>query len=265
MIRFQWRGDGIILSVLSGEEWDNRCDALTNSTSYAEKNFIFVTDCEEKAVRTAEKGHPVLGCLHNKNRHRAFDGVRYLTEPEGLTADYLDKVYRRNVGIPWQILETSRCIVRETTPEDVDAFYKIYADASITQYMENLFADKADELRYVEQYRKNMYEFYGFGIWTVLLKETGEVIGRAGFDLRGGYKEPELGFIIGKPWQRRGLAKEVCSAMLLYGAIELGFDTVQALVASENTVSRSLLETLGFAAAGDCPENFIRYLLTLLP
>lgn len=257
--------DGIMLSVLSGEEWEKCCDSFTTSLENTEQKYIFVTDCEEKAVRTAAKGCPVLGCLHEKNRHRPFGGVRFLTEPEGVEAGYLDKVYRRYAGIPWQILETPRCIVRETTPEDVDAFYKIYADASITRYMENLFADKADELRYVEQYRKNMYEFYGFGIWTVLLKETGEVIGRAGFDLREGYKEPELGFVIGKPWQRRGLAKEVCSAILLYGATDLGFETVQALAAPENTVSCTLLEALGFSSAGRCPDNFIRYLFTLHP
>lgn len=257
--------DGIALSVLSGTAWEKCCKFLTNTVKEVEKGYIFVTDCEEKAVWIAAKGYPVLGCLHEKNRHKAFNGVRYLTDPEGVEAGYLDKVYRRYAGIPWRILETPRCIIRETTTEDVDAFYRIYADASITQYMENLFADKTDELRYVEQYRKNMYEFYGFGIWTVLLKETGEVIGRAGYDLREGYEEPELGFVIGKPWQGRGLAKEVCSAILLYGAAELGFETVQAMVASENTVSRALLKTLGFAPVGKCPENFIRYLFTLHP
>ena len=73
-----------------------------------------------------------------------------------------------------------------------------------------------------------------------------QVIGRAGFSNREGHEDPELGFVIGVPWQKKGLATEVCTALLQYGKEELGFDRVQMLVMPENRVSLRLAEKLGF-------------------
>lgn len=225
------------------------------------EGMLYLTDCAETARKLSEAGYPVLGILTEKNRQDSFSGVQYLAE-EGaeLDEEYLERVYRRLKGLPWQILTTSRCIVRETTEADVDAFYKIYASPAITRYMENLFEDRAEELAYTVQYRKNVYEFYGFGIWTVILKETGEVIGRAGLTMREGFEEPELGFVIGVPWQGQGLAREVCEAILQYGEEEFAFQTVQAMVQPENRISIALLHALKFEQASEWTENGIRYL-----
>ena len=63
---------------------------------------------------------------------------------------------------------------------------------------------------------------------------------------REGYENPELGFVIGVPWQGCGYATEVCEALLQYGKRELGFERVQMLVMPENTVSLHLAEKLRF-------------------
>ena len=63
---------------------------------------------------------------------------------------------------------------------------------------------------------------------------------------REGYEDPELGFVIGVPWQRQGYATEVCKALLEYGKEDLGFEQVQMLVMPENRVSLRLAEKLGF-------------------
>ena len=185
-----------------------------------------------------------------------------LSLPEKAT-DYLERVYRRYVGEPWEILETERCTLRESTEEDVEAFYRIYQEPSVTRYMEPLFADKEEEKNYIRQYRENMYEFYGFGIWSVLLKETGELIGRAGLDMRAGFETPELGFVVGVPWQGRGLAEEICGAILAYAEKELGITRVQAMVEPANTVSLRLLKKLGFQKSGEYDEGGKHYFLLL--
>lgn len=225
------------------------------------EGILFITDSAETAERLAAGGCPVLGCLTEKNRQASFSGVRFLIEGMAeLDADYLEKVYRRLNQLPWQIVTTPRCIIRETTEQDVDAFYRIYEKPAITRYMENLFAEREEEICYTRQYRENIYEFYGFGIWTVLLKETGEVIGRAGLTMREGFEEPELGFVIDVPWQRQGLAGEVCRAILDYGRKELLFTRVQALTEPENAASIALLRSLGFLPVSEYTEKNIRYL-----
>lgn len=228
------------------------------------QSTLFVTDCPEVAQKLSTADFPVLGILLEENKAASFSGVRYLAEGwESITPSYLERVYRRCRGLPWQILETKRCILRETIEADVDAFYRIYEEPSITAFMENLFADREEEIRYTADYRKNMYEFYGYGIWSVILKETGEVIGRAGLDMRRGFEEPELGFVIGVLWQRRGIAEEVCRAILRYGEEELGFTRVQALTEQENRASLALLKKLGFVFAGvyeEMGKEYLRYI-----
>lgn len=95
-------------------------------------------------------------------------------------------------------------------------------------------------------------------------KESGDVIGRAGFSCREGYDEPELGFIIGVPWQRRGYAEEVCRGILLYGWECLEFDRVQALVEVENAASLKLCDKLGFHAVEELTMKDRQYFRLIL-
>ena len=128
---------------------------------------------------------------------------------------------------------------------DVDAFYEIYKEPAITRYMEPLYEEVDEERAYARDYIEKAYAFYDFGIWTVVEKTSGEVIGRAGIYYREGYEDPELGFMIGVPWQGRGLATEVCRAVLAYAETELGFTRVLAFVQPDNMASRRVCRKLG--------------------
>ena len=207
---------------------------------------LYVVDDPAKARRHMDRQEPVM-FLACGDQGADLSGIKYvgmhLTE---IPADYFDKIYRRHTGIPWDILETDRCWLRETTPADVDDFYRIYAEPSVTAFMEDLYPDREREIAYTQDYIKNVYELYGHGVWTVCLRETGEVIGRAGLSFREGFENPELGFVIGVPWQGRGIATEVCKAVLDFGVSELDFSEVIAFVEPGNRVSRHLLHKLGF-------------------
>ena len=208
---------------------------------------LWITDNGKRAQELLERGCPVLAWLHEDNRDQDFNGVRYACENiSELDFDYLEKVYRRYVGIPWDILTTERCLIRETCAEDLDAFYEIYEEPSVTKYTEGLYPDREQEEAYLKDYTENMYYFYNYGVWTICDRRTGQVIGRAGFSNREGYENPELGFVVGVPWQGRGYATEVCEALLQYGKEELGFEQMQMLVMPENEVSLHLAEKLGF-------------------
>lgn len=175
--------------------------------------------------------------------------------------DYLEEMYRRTHRIPLYERTTKRCLLRETSETDLDAFYEIYRDPSVTAYMEDLFPEREREEAYTASYRENIYEIYGFGIWTVIRRDTREIIGRAGISFRPGYEDPELGFVIGARWQRMGYAFEVCSEILT-GARERGFDRVLALVQPYNAPSRTLCEKLGMGPAGEVTEDgrtFVKY------
>ncbi len=220
------------------------------------KDILYVTDEREAYASLRKEGCYVLPYLHEGIKSEDFPSASWLVEDlEKMDKESLELVYRRLAGLPWEILETKRCRVRETTVEDVDSFYRIYAEPSITEYMENLFADKDEQIAYIKDYIEKVYAFYGYGMWTVLEKESGAVIGRAGISWREGYDVPELGFVIGVPWQRQGYAYEVCKAILAYAKEEFAMEQVQALVRMGNKKSLRLCEKLGFVQDGEVWED----------
>lgn len=230
--------DGVRLEVTEIEAF---------SLPKSEEGLLFVTDDAEIARKLAENNRFVVAFLHEGNKEKNFSVVRYAMEhPEELETSYFERVYRRLKGLPCEVLETKRCLIRETTQDDVEAFYEIYRNPQITEFMEDLYPEVEQEKEYVREYIEKVYGFYDFGVWTIVEKISGEIIGRAGFSYRAGFEAPELGFVIGVPWQRKGFAFEVCCAILEYGKEALGFETVNVMVRPKNTASLNLCEKLGF-------------------
>lgn len=220
---------------------------FTDFSVWDKREILAVTDEPEAAGLLLEEGWYAAALYHEGNRHESFSGMKYALEDLfELEYQAYDAAYRRLAGLPRDILETGRLKVREGTVEDVEAYYEIYSDPSITLYMENLYEDKEVEREYMKAYIERIYGFYGYGLWSVVLKDTGRVIGRAGLSVRQGYELPELGFVIDAGFQRKGYGFEVCSAILAYAKEELAFEKVQALVDRDNLISKGLLGKLGF-------------------
>ncbi|MBE5883914.1 MAG: GNAT family N-acetyltransferase [Lachnospiraceae bacterium] len=245
-------GDGVGFRCFLGEDVMN-CRLVIDCSPEAADEYrdderrLWITDSAGQASNLTRQGEAVLALLHVDNREQDFSGILYACEsPEELDAEYMDRVYRRCADIPWDIIETDRCMVRETTEADVEAFFEIYAHSEISHYTEGLYPTVEKEKEYIREYIEKVYGFLGFGVWSILKKDTGEIIGRAGFSYREGYEEPEIGFVIGVPWQGQGYAWEVCSALLTMGEKNFGFTIVNAFVRPENKASVALCKKLGF-------------------
>ena len=78
------------------------------------------------------------------------------------------------------------------TSEDFNALYAVLADSDIMQHYPYTF----DETRVKNWLNKNIerYRVFGFGLWAVCLKSTGEVIGDCGLTMQniGGTILPEI-------------------------------------------------------------------------
>ncbi|MCD7836106.1 MAG: GNAT family N-acetyltransferase [Lachnospiraceae bacterium] len=239
---------------------EEACHVREETARDEEDKILWITDSVNIAEYLSANSLKTLIYLHKGDYGAAFGKALYAFEkPQEITLHYLDRIYRRYAGIPWDILDTDRCIIRESSEQDVDAFYAIYAEPSITKYMEGLYEAYDEEKAYIHNYIEKIYKFYEFGVWSVIEKESGEVIGRAGLSYREGFDEPELGFVIGTPWQRRGYAYEVCRAILNYGSEEFGFSKILAFAEPENTPSLRLCDKLGFKSDGITNISGINY------
>lgn len=223
------------------------------------KEYVILTDEASIARECSEKGQPYLFLLTEQNKHESLPAETYCIENIGdVTEDYLDKVYRRAKGLPWEIVITDRLQIREITVEDVPRLYELYADESITRYMEPLFSTRQQEEAYTRDYIKNIYHFYGYGMWLITLKESGEVIGRAGLEYKEGFDGLELGFMLGKEYQHKGYAYEACEAILAYAREELEQNCFRAVVHEDNKESLRLCERLGFQRDFGVTEDIVQ-------
>ena len=210
------------------------------------QNALIITDSAQKAWEYKNQNFAVLVYLHEGNKDQIFTKNRYFIEGfEDADATYFTRIYQREKNIPWMIGETERLVIREMTPEDTDALYQLYADKSVVEFMEDLPTNKDEEKEYIADYIDKVYSFFGFGMWLVQLKETGEIIGRVGFQ---NYEEEdlvELGFMIVPKHQHKGYAYEACEAAIAYMREEFPEYQRMARCKAENTRAIGLCRRLG--------------------
>ena len=110
-------------------------------------------------------------------------------------------------------IETNRLFLRELAEDDFDALYRILSDASIMQHYPYSF-DEA-KVRWWISRNIERYRVFGFGLWAVCLKETGEMIGDCGLTMQriGGQIKPEIGYHIRADHQRKGYGAEAAIAV----------------------------------------------------
>lgn len=110
------------------------------------------------------------------------------------------------------MIETERLILREYTREDFQALFEIMSDAETMQHYPKPF-DAERTKDWIEWNLQN-YQEYGFGLWAVVLKETGEFIGDCGITIQkiDGELLPEIGYHIHKKYWRRGFGSEAAKA-----------------------------------------------------
>ncbi len=111
-------------------------------------------------------------------------------------------------------LETCRLILREKNSDDFPVLYEILSDPQIMRFYPSAF-DEAKVRGWIARNHKR-YREEGFGLWSVVLKETCKVIGDCGITMQSihGNMLPEIGYHIHKDHQRRGYASEAARACM---------------------------------------------------
>lgn len=212
------------------------------------KDALLIAATDELIAIGKELGVATIAYAKSEFPNQTYRGVDMIVEGfEEVDADFLEKMYQRHHRIPWTILETERCVVRELALDDLDGLFELYADDGMDAYTESLYPYE-EEKEFQRAYIENMYRYFGYGMWLVFEKETGNLIGRAGLEHReyNEVTELELGYLIGRSYQGKGYATEVCKAILTFAKENAGFDRINTLIQEENKVSIALSKKLGF-------------------
>lgn len=212
------------------------------------EEILAVTDSEEEAAFAKKKEIAVIfyECVGDVSRVSGVDMV--VQGFEEIDVKFLQLVYKRQHNLPWMIAETEHLYIRESVEEDLEAFCSLYREKGITDYIpEPGFENEEGRARFC-QYIKSMYPFYNYGIWTVIKKDSGEIIGRAGIE-NGEYRGEnilELGYMIGKKWQGRGFGIEAAQASAEFAREVLGVHRLYAFIYPQNAASIGVIVKIGF-------------------
>ena len=155
------------------------------------------------------------------------------------------------------IIETERLFLREMMESDFDALYEVLADSDIMEHYPYTF----DEARVRNWISRNMerYQKDGFGLWAVVLKETGEMIGDCGITMQNihGQMLPEVGYHIRADRQRKGYATEAAAACIRYAFEKHNFPAVYSYMKHTNIPSQrtAMKNGMKFVEEYEDPDN----------
>lgn len=137
------------------------------------------------------------------------------------------------------MIETKRLILREYVWEDFDALYEILSDSETMQHYSRPFDSKKTR-DWIEWNIQN-YQEYGFGLWAVVLKETGKLIGDCGITMQNidGDYLPEIGYHIHKSYWRKGYGSEAVKAVRDWGFMNTKYDCLYSYMKYTNVASYS--------------------------
>ena len=174
-------------------------------------------------------------------------------DEEDIDDDLLELVCARKYNEPLVISETGKFIIREMTVGDLPHLYELYQTLSDCPYVELLY-EYEDEKAYTIKYIENMYGFFGYGLWLVFDKKTGELVARAGIENRSidGQNCQELGYLVKKSWQGKHVAWEVMNHIVDIAKDRFGLEELYICTEKTNNPSIQLALKLGFTLyAGD--------------
>ena len=145
-------------------------------------------------------------------------------------------------------LETSRLILRLPRLEDLDPWSEMMTDEVTARFIGGV-APRAVCWRQLMT-MIGAWHAHGFGMFSVIEKETGRWIGRLGPWQPEGWPGTEVGWAFHRSSWGKGYATEAATAAIDWSFANLGWSEVIHSIAPENLASQALARRLGSTNRG---------------
>ncbi|BAZ27276.1 putative acetyltransferase [Kalymmatonema gypsitolerans NIES-4073] len=139
-------------------------------------------------------------------------------------------------------IETARLRLRHFTPDDFDDLFRLYSDPEVMRYLSPKTKEQTQTSlsKHIKQWQEQ-----NFGIWAVIHKDSGKMIGRCGLGFLQNTPEVELGYVFDKSYWNMGIATEASRATLKYGFLEVNLDKIVAIAIPQNIASVRVIQKVG--------------------
>lgn len=204
------------------------------------KETMVVEDSCFGAQAAKAAGITCVGFVNPHSGQQNLSSADVLLESfEGIDYRFFKNVHLRSNGKPITIADTKRLIIREMSTEDVPDMYEMYKNPEVRKYIPDIDEYLEVEVEKQAAYIRNVYSFYGYGIWGVFSKTSRKMIGRCGIEnLKiDGKEEIALSYLLDNTHWGYGYALECCNAVLDYARQELGISRIVAVIDKDNARS----------------------------
>jgi len=234
----------------------------TKELGLSSKDCIIIEDSYNGVTAANAADIPVIGFINPNSGNQNLSAAAVLIEGfDEITPDFIQNVYQRAHGEPVTIAVTNRLIIRELAVSDIPIIYNIYQNPEVKKYITDIDDYLEIEIEKHKAYIKNIYNFYGYGLWGVFHKDTKALIGRCGLqDTKiNDRDEIELGYLLDYNHWGFGYALECIKAIIDYSFNTLGFGRIVAVIHPKNTRSVKVAGNVGMHKETEIIKNGLTY------
>ena len=142
-------------------------------------------------------------------------------------------------------IATNRLLLRPLRKDDLETYAKIMGAREVGYWFPKGDGYTREESEKSLDAILKHWGKHGFGIWAIIDKSNGLLIGRCGLNLIAETSEVEVDFVLTPNSWRKGYATEAARAALDYGFQKLELRNIIALAKPDNTASRRVIEKIG--------------------
>lgn len=153
-------------------------------------------------------------------------------------------------------IETIRLLLRPMHAADMDALLHIFSDPIVMAAFDAAPFDRQQMEQWLQR-NLDHQERYGYGLFAVILKANGLLVGDCGLEIMAvdGTVEAELGYDFRSDYWGQGLATEAASAVRDYAFQVLHLPRLVSLIRQRNLASQRVAEKVGLR----CITEITRY------
>ncbi len=155
-------------------------------------------------------------------------------------------------------IETKRLVLRPMLGSDFDALLLIFTDPKVMAAFDHPPFTREQMNRWLNRNLDHQDKF-GYGLYSVILKESGELIGDCGLEVMDDMGAAELGYDFRSDFWNQGYATEAATAVREHAFDVLKLPQLISLIRVGNLASRRVAEKVGMTLAKEFTLHDIQY------
>ena len=158
--------------------------------------------------------------------------------------------------LPFQNLASSKLLLRQITPEDVNEIFALRSNAETMKYIPRPLSKNNEEaLEHIIMLQDKLEKNEGIN-WAITIKGNPILVGIIGhYRIRWEHFRSEIGYMLLPKYHGKGITTEAIELIVEYGFNKMNMHSLEGIIDPANTASARVLEKNGFVKEAHFIEN----------